>query len=114
MFHYEIKGLVGTAAVTQYSASVTGSSTDWDTSMEGKYIRFGTNGRLYTINQVVSTTSLTLTERYQGPTASGIQFIVGDSEGFKRTQIIPDSPQSGGIDNNQDRIGHFDNFDDNF
>lgn len=102
-------GLVGTVSATQYSATLTGSGTDWNSSLEGKYIRLGNNGRMYTINRVDSVTSLQLTERYQGPSLSGQQFMIGDGEAFQRINIVPVTPPA--VENNRDNIGVFDNFD---
>ncbi len=107
-----IKGLTGTVTVTQYSASVTGASTDWDKSLEGTYIRINSNPTWYTINEVISETSLTLTRRYQEPSGSGLQFVIGDNQSFQKPQLILEP--SGGIENDANRIGTFPDFDDNF
>lgn len=60
----------GTVTVTQGSRTITGSGTTWTSAMVGRKF-LGPNGEYYKIASFVSTTSLILTEQYQGSTASG-------------------------------------------
>lgn len=61
----------GTVAVTQASRTITGDSTSWTSAMAGRKF-LGPDNRYYKIASVASTTSLILTEPYQGDTvASG-------------------------------------------
>jgi hypothetical protein len=85
-----IKGLTGTVSATQYSATLTGVSTDWDSTLEGKYIKIGVNGKRYTINKVNSTTSMELTRRYQEPTCSGEYFEILENRMFVQPNLIQD------------------------
>lgn len=66
--------LSGTVAVTQLSATVTGTGTAFTTELAvGDYIRMpGGDGRLYRILSIASATSLTLAIGYQGTSASGL------------------------------------------
>jgi parallel beta-helix repeat protein len=59
----------GTVAVNNGSQTVTGTSTSWTATLNGKYIRLG--GEWYKIQSVGSATALTLYETYRGPTLSG-------------------------------------------
>lgn len=87
-----IVGLVGTVTVTKDSAAIVGSGTDWDSTIEGKYIRIGTNPKWYTIYEVTDTTHLSLTQRYREPTASGQQFDIGENALFERPIIVQETP----------------------
>jgi hypothetical protein len=107
-----IRGLVGTLSATQYSAVLTGSGTDWDSTLEGCLIRIGKNGKWYVINRVDSATSLELTKRYQEPTCSGEYFEIGDKALFQNHRIIeePEVKKS----SNPNDAGLFPDFDQNF
>lgn len=68
-----------TLTVTNGSATVTGSGTDWlpsggnaDNMGIGDLIRFDTDTRYYKIKSINSDTNLTLWEPYQGSTKSGV------------------------------------------
>lgn len=61
----------GTVSVTNGSPNVTGSGTNWNgAAQNGKRIKIGT--AWYTVSNVASATSLTLTTNYTGATASGV------------------------------------------
>jgi hypothetical protein len=63
----------GTVSVTNGSATVTGSGTNFNSAAQNnKRIRIGTD--FYTISSVASATSLTLTTNYTGATASGVAY----------------------------------------
>jgi hypothetical protein len=59
----------GTVAVTQDSRTVTGSGTTWTSAMVGRKF-LGPNNEYYKIAAVASTTSISLTEPYQGATVT--------------------------------------------
>ena len=63
--------LAGTLALTQGSASVTGTGTAFSTSMQGSSIVFGAStSPIYTIQTVTNAFTLTLTAPYTGATAA--------------------------------------------
>lgn len=65
----------GTVSVTNGSATVTGSGTNWNgAAQNGKRMKIGSTW--YTISNVASATSLTLTSSYTGATASGVTFRI--------------------------------------
>jgi hypothetical protein len=66
----------GTAAVTQNSTTVTGTSTVWDTSMAGRQFRIGTANVIYTIQSVESATSLTLDKPWGNATATAQSYEI--------------------------------------
>lgn len=70
---------IGTVSVTNNSATVTGSSTNWTstTVKPGAYLVI--DGKGYEILTLNSTTSITLTQAYQGATSSGIKYKIGDA-----------------------------------
>jgi hypothetical protein len=76
----------GTVSVTNASATVTGSGTSWTTNMAGRWINVplstsnSTTGddEWYEIASVESATSLTLNNQYQGGTASGATYTIGE------------------------------------
>ena len=78
----------GTVTATNYSRTIAGVGTNFDTEWEGKYIRIGDNNEWYEIDEVASATSLTLKLNYRGPTAAGEQYIIGADQQFKRQEII--------------------------
>lgn len=69
----------GTIAVTNNSATVTGTGTTWNTANN---IRAGNflfiDDTPYEVLTVGGTTSITLTQPYQGTTASGLSYKIGD------------------------------------
>src|SRR5690349_10120694 len=62
----------GTALFTQNSLTVTGIGTVWTTAMKGYKVKGGDNA-YYKIASVQSSTSLTLTQPYQGATTLSTQ-----------------------------------------
>lgn len=69
----------GTVSYTQNSRTVTGSSTVWTSDMKGRKI-LGSDGAWYKIASVASNTSLTLSQPYQGPDASGADYRIWKDE----------------------------------
>jgi hypothetical protein len=69
----------GTATFTLASRTVTGSGTTWTTAMKGRKIT-GPDGAAYKIASVASTTSLVITQPYQGPTSSGATYQIWKDE----------------------------------
>jgi hypothetical protein len=69
----------GTISVTDGGGTVTGVGTTWASEMEGMEVRFDNEDRTYQIDQVASTTSLTLMETYQGAgtNLSGASYAIG-------------------------------------
>lgn len=61
----------GTVAVTDGSATVTGTGTDFIAGVQVGEGFLAPDGKLYEIISVVSATSLTLDNTYLGATASG-------------------------------------------
>ncbi|MDK3072777.1 pyocin knob domain-containing protein [Sedimentitalea sp. JM2-8] len=61
----------GTVAVTNGSTAVTGTGTGWFGALQDGWGFVGPDGRVYEIDTVVSATSITLAQAYQGTTASG-------------------------------------------
>lgn len=68
----------GTIAVTRDSPTVTGTNTVWDASMTNRQFRSGSNP-VYTVNRVVSATSLELDQAWGGVTASGQSYEIYQS-----------------------------------
>lgn len=76
----------GTVSVTSASTTVTGSGTSWTTNMAGRWLNIPltasntTSGddEWYQIDTVVSATSLTLKNAYQGGTVTGGTYLIGE------------------------------------
>lgn len=68
----------GSVSVTNGSKSVTGSGTTWNTLVDaGMLLRVEAgDGRVYLVEAVNSTTSLTLRDAYAGPTESGRNYTL--------------------------------------
>jgi hypothetical protein len=67
----------GTVAVTNGSASVTGTGTGFDEkAVLPGYMFIGPDGKPYEVLQVVSQTQLTLAKNYTGPTLSGQSYEI--------------------------------------
>jgi hypothetical protein len=69
----------GTALFTLNSRTVTGSGTTWTTAMKGRKI-MASDGAFYKIASVASSTSIILTEPYQGVTTSGYSYLIWQDE----------------------------------
>lgn len=70
-----IEYTTGTVAVTNNSATVTGTGTAWTSQMAGRYFTKVGDTRQYLIS-AASATSLTLSEVYAGSTTSGSSYAV--------------------------------------
>lgn len=69
--------VTGSVAVTNNSASVTGTSTLWNTNVAvGDYFRVDDNGEWYKITAVGGDTGITLEAVYRGATASGKAYTI--------------------------------------
>lgn len=66
----------GTVSVTNGSTTVTGSGTAFESNMEGMSFRVNDFSKLYVIKSVVSSTSLTLRDAYEGTTSSGKSYAI--------------------------------------
>jgi hypothetical protein len=77
----------GTAAVTNGSATVTGTGTTWTSAMVGGVFKIEGVAADYTVLSVESTTSLTLSATYTGTTAAGASYQITvdftDNYGFR-------------------------------
>ena len=86
--HYRTRGTLqtvndyttGTVTATNASKTITGSSTVFTATMVGRKFRVSGEAAWYDIAAFVSTTELTLTQAYQGTTASGSSFIIFQDE----------------------------------
>jgi hypothetical protein len=70
----------GTVAVTNGSATVTGTNTVWTSAMVGRKIQIGGDNAYYYVLTVNSTTSITLAVPYQGTTQSGSTYNIYKDE----------------------------------
>ena len=78
----------GTVTVTNGSAVVTGSGTQWSANLDdGELFTVIGSGIAYTIGSVDSDTQVTLTANYAGSSASGLSYTV--VQGFTPTFSIP-------------------------
>jgi hypothetical protein len=69
----------GTVAVTNGSASITGSGTTWTSAMTGRQIKFDdADGQPYYTFTYVSATSGTLDRSYQGATDTSTTYSIGE------------------------------------
>lgn len=66
----------GTIAIVQDSATVTGTLTDWDSSLIGYQLLVARQGPYYTITAVAGSTSLTIDRVYPGATISGSTYSI--------------------------------------
>jgi len=67
----------GTIALTNASATVTGTNTAFTSSMVGSFLKV--SGYWYKILSYASATSITLDRTYVGTTASGLSYTIGNS-----------------------------------
>jgi len=66
----------GTISVTNGSTTVTGSGTTWNTLVDaGMLLQIGSE-RVYVVEQINSTTQLTLRDPYEGSTATGTAYTL--------------------------------------
>jgi hypothetical protein len=86
----------GTISVTNNSATVTGSSTVWNTTTNaetGEYIQLP-DSKWYKIVSISSDTSLTIETAYRGSTASGQSYVIspwGEVQGKLSSNLAPSS-----------------------
>lgn len=66
----------GSVSVTNGSTTITGSGTNWDSSMVDKAFRLNGGNKFYRISAFVSTTQLTLANSYGEATASGQSYTI--------------------------------------
>jgi hypothetical protein len=66
----------GTVAVTNGSATVTGTSTLWTRGLVGSFFVVEGDTRQYQISAVASQTSLTIDANYEGTTDSGLNYVI--------------------------------------
>lgn len=66
----------GTVTVVENSATVTGSSTAFESLMEGMSFRVNDFSKMYVIKSVDSTTQITLRDVYEGSSASGKSYKI--------------------------------------
>jgi len=69
----------GTVAVTQNSATVTGTDTTFTAAMVGRWFRSDDDGAFYKISARSSDTSITLESVFEGSTDTSSSFIIGES-----------------------------------
>ncbi|WP_052757370.1 tail fiber domain-containing protein [Sphingobium chungbukense] len=74
----------GTVAVTNNSATVTGTGTTWADNVDAGQSFIGPDGLPYEIASVVSATSITLASNYRGVTASGQTYRIMPVQGYLR------------------------------
>lgn len=85
----------GAAAVVQGSQAVTGIGTSWGRiTFPGRYIEFVGNAKQYTIQDVQSATSLTLTEPYTGTTDPFALYVIHPGIAERRTLYWSEPQQS--------------------
>jgi hypothetical protein len=78
----------GTVAVTNASATVTGTATNWvGPGVQAGYAFVGPAGDVYEIVDVVSDTQLTIAPAYRGSTASGQTYQIAPTRGVLQTLI---------------------------
>jgi len=66
----------GTVAVTKDSAVITGTSTEWEATMEDMPFRVDEFGEAYWIKSIDSATQITLDKPYRGSTGSGKSYAI--------------------------------------
>lgn len=82
----------GTITATQNSNTVTGASTAWTSTMAGRKMLMP-DGAYYKIASVASTTSIILTQPYQGSTLSGQSYSIWKDE----YRLYPEVYEIGGF-----------------
>lgn len=81
----QAKYTTGTIAVTNGSATVTGSGTTFTAAMVGRYLQITAatgDGLWYKVSGYGSATSITLENYYQGTTVSGVAYQVAEAFGL--------------------------------
>jgi|GEM_PF-383273 len=80
--------ILGTVAVTNGSATVTGTGTSFLSQLAAGNV-VCLSGKCYTVLTIASNTSLTLTSNYVGATASGQTLLAGQTFTFASKQTAP-------------------------
>jgi len=70
--------VTGTVTLTNGSTTVTGSGTTFTAAMVGRWIKGDNDKNWYKIGGFTSTTVLTLKKAFQGTTASGLSYTIGE------------------------------------
>lgn len=86
-FHYHLRDrnlttadyTTGTVAVTQNNTTVTGTDSTWTSGMVGRWFKYDADGYWYRISGFTDTTHITLESVYEGSTASGGTYVIGES-----------------------------------
>ena len=68
----------GTVAVTNASATVTGTSTVWTSAMVGRRFKVSGDDDVYIVDAFTSSTSITLNRAYNGATATAATYEILD------------------------------------
>jgi parallel beta-helix repeat protein len=84
----------GTADINNGSQTVTGTSTAWTATLNGKYILL--RGDWYKIQTVTSTTALTLAETYRGPSLTGASYKIAGMRSNVRVENLTVKNHSAG------------------
>lgn len=105
----------GTLTVTQDSTAVVGSGTAWTSAMVGRWLQVTTDGSWYRIQDVGSTTTLTLESYYEGSSGSSLAYTIGESpelpeEAHELVAYRAASMYLGGVRNDATRGQALDNY----
>lgn len=76
------KYTTGTIVATNGSATITGTGTTFTEAMKGRYIKVDDvtgDGNWYRITGFTSSTVVTIENKYDGPTVSGVSFILAEA-----------------------------------
>lgn len=68
----------GTVAVTNASASITGTSTVWSAQFVGRYLTVDNDGYWYEIETRTSDTAIALDRTFRGATGSTLSYTIGE------------------------------------
>lgn len=66
----------GSVSATNGDATVTGSSSNWTQAVEGRFLQFAGENRVYEIASYTSATELELRETYQGSSGSAKGYVI--------------------------------------
>lgn len=92
----------GAVSVTNGSATVTGLSTEWNsTTFDGRFFEVVGGTKIYTISNCTSETSITLSENYAGTTDPYAYYIIHNGRGERRQFYWsePGEPEAWPIEN---------------
>lgn len=68
----------GTVTLTNADETVTGSGTTFTAAMVGRWLKGNNDGYWYEIASFASTTSIELRKKWQGTTAAGLSYTIGE------------------------------------